>query len=136
MGAYLLAVWCLSWTQDGQNAMASIGIIDMDGKEAALVVMCIEQRQLLVAVYGVGGVVDVEGDSLGCALVTLAPQIHHGPCHSDQRAWVGGILPTRHCGLRCQVIAAFRQSPTGQFERRIPAQIVQIIGIGVSAGNG
>ena len=38
------------------------GVVDMDRQEAALVVVRIEQRQLLVAVHHIDGVVDVERD--------------------------------------------------------------------------
>jgi hypothetical protein len=32
------------------------------------------------------------------------------------------------------VVTAFWQSSTGQFERGVPTQIVQIVGVGVTAG--
>jgi len=35
-----------------------------------------------------------------------------------------------------QVIAALGQTPAGQFEGRVLAQIVQIVGVGVAAGDG
>ena len=54
-----------SRAQDGQHAMAGVGVIDMDRQEAALTVMRIEQRQLLMAMQGDCGVVDIEGDRLG-----------------------------------------------------------------------
>jgi len=38
--------------------------------------------------------------------------------------------------LRGQVVSAFWQSPTGQFESRVLAQIIQIVGIRVAASNG
>jgi len=34
-----------------------------------------------------------------------------------------------------QVVAALRQPSTGQLESRVAAQIIQVIGIGVAAGN-
>jgi hypothetical protein len=75
--------------------VAGIGVIDMDRQEASLIVMSVEQRQLLVTVNGIGGVVDVEGDRPGWMAVAPAPQIHHGAGHADQRASVRGILPVR-----------------------------------------
>jgi hypothetical protein len=36
----------------------------MDGHEAAFVIVSVEQRQLLMAMHGIGSVIDVEG--LGC----------------------------------------------------------------------
>jgi hypothetical protein len=38
--------------------------------------------------------------------------------------------------VRGEVVAALRQPPAGQLERRVLAQIVQIIAIGVAAGDG
>src|SRR5271163_2947941 len=62
MGSYLLAIWCLSRAQDGQHAMAGVRVMDMDRQEAPLIVMGIEQRQLLMAMHSVCGVVDIERD--------------------------------------------------------------------------
>ena len=116
--------------------MAAVGIIDMQRHEAAFVMIGVEQRQLLVAMHGIVGVIDVEGDSLGRTAVTFAPQIHHGMGQADQRAQVRGVLPARHRRLRGQIVAALRQPPTGQLKRRIVAQIVEIVGIRIAAGNG
>ena len=55
--------------------------------------MRVKQRQLLMAVHGIGGVVDIERDRLGRASATLAPQIHHGPHQPDQRAQIRRVLP-------------------------------------------
>src|SRR5271157_3844002 len=94
MGAHLLAIWCLPRAQDGQHAMAGVGVIDMNRQEAPFVIMGIEQRQLLMAVHGVCGIVDIECDPLWRSPVTLAPQVHHGARQSDQAAQVWGVLPT------------------------------------------
>lgn len=93
MGTDLLAARRLSGAQDGHHAMAGVGVVDMEGQEAPFVVMGVEQRKLLVAVDGVGGIVDVERDRLGWMGMALAPQIHHGLCHADQGSQVRFILP-------------------------------------------
>ena len=90
---YLLAIRRFPRAQNGQHAMAGVGVIDMDRQKAAFIVMRIEQRQLLMAMHGIGGVVDIEGDRLGRAPVTLAPQVHHGSRQSDQGAQVRRVLP-------------------------------------------
>src|SRR5208337_2657103 len=94
MGTHLLAVRRLPGAQDCQYAMTGAGIIDMDRQEALLIVMRIEQRQLLMAMDGVCGIVDIERDRLGRSPETLAPQVHHCPRHSYQGAQVRGVLPT------------------------------------------
>jgi hypothetical protein len=43
MAADLLAVRRLAGTQDGEDAMAGVGIVDMDRHEAAFVIMGVEQ---------------------------------------------------------------------------------------------
>ena len=74
--------------------MAGVGIVDMDRHEAAFVMMGVEQRQLLMAVHGIGGVIDIEGNGLWRVLVALTPQVHHCLRQPDQRAQVGRVLPT------------------------------------------
>ena len=64
MASYFLAIWRFARTQNGQHAMAGVGIIDVDRQKAAFIVMRIEQRQLLMAMHDIGGVVDIEGDRL------------------------------------------------------------------------
>ena len=66
----------------------------MDRQEAPFVIVRIEQRQLLMAVHGVCGIVDIEGDRLGRAPVALAPQVHHGTRQPEQGAQVWRVLPT------------------------------------------
>ena len=133
-GRDLVAVRRLTRTQDGQHAVPGVGVIDMDRHEAALVMVRVEQRQLLVAMHGIGGIIDVEGDGLGWPLVAPAPQIH-GARQTDQRVPVRGILPTRQGRLRGEVVAALGQTSAGQFERRILAQIVEVVGIGIATGD-
>jgi hypothetical protein len=53
-----------------------------------------EQRQLLMAMHSVCGIVDIERDRLGRPPVTLAPKIHHDPRQSYQGTQVRGVLPT------------------------------------------
>ena len=52
----------LARAQEDRHRLAALHVIDVDGQEAAGVVMGVEERELLVAVHGIAGVVDVEGD--------------------------------------------------------------------------
>ena len=52
----------LAGTQEDRHRPAALDMVDVDRKEAAGIVMRVEQRQLLVAVHRVAGVVDVERD--------------------------------------------------------------------------
>jgi hypothetical protein len=97
--------------------------------------MSIEQRQLLMAVHGVGRVIDIEGNCLWWAPVAPTPQIHHRLRQPYQGAQIWRVLPARQSGLRGQVITALRQAPAGQLECRVRAQIVPVIAIRIAAGN-
>ena len=54
----------------------------MDRQKAAAVVVGMEQRQLLLAVNPVLGVVDVEHDPVRHLLEAVAEQPHHGSHHA------------------------------------------------------
>jgi hypothetical protein len=46
----------------------------------------VEQRQLLMAMHGIGRVIDIEGYGLWWAPVAVAPQVHHGLRQPEQGA--------------------------------------------------
>lgn len=48
----------------------------------------------------------------------------------------GRTLPTQDGWLRGKIVAALRQTPAGQLERRIAARVIEIVGIRVAAGDG
>ena len=73
--------------------MAGVRVVNMDRHEAAFVMVGVEQRQLLMAVNGIGRVIDIEGNGLGRAPMAVAPQVHHGVRQPDQGAQVGRVLP-------------------------------------------
>ena len=49
MGAHLDAARCFAGPQDDGHRFAAIRVVDVDRQEAALVIMSVEQRELLVA---------------------------------------------------------------------------------------
>ena len=98
--------------------------------------MGIEERELLMAVNDIDGVVDIEGHGLGRRLVAGAVEIDHDPHQADQIAQPGRILPARDGRLRAQVGAAVGQPAASQLEPRIGAQPVEIVGILPAAGDG
>src|SRR5260370_13018419 len=81
MGSHLLAVRCFAGTQDRLHAMAGLGVIDMDRQKAPLVVMRVEQRQLLMAVHGIGGGLRLLHDRLCWVGAALLPRIHPSHLH-------------------------------------------------------
>ncbi len=136
MAADLLTGWRLAGAQDHRHRPARRRIVDMDRQEAACVVMRVEQRELLVAVDNVAGVVDVECHLGGRRRIAVEPQIEHHPAEPDHAAQIGRVLPAGHRRLRAQVPAAVRQPAAGELERRIEAQAVEIVGVLPAAGDG
>ena len=65
----------------------------MDRQEAASVVKGVEQRQLLLAVHRVAGVVDVERDRRGRAREGAAEDIDQGSRHARHLAARGRVSP-------------------------------------------
>ncbi len=64
-GAHFLAGRRLALAQDHRHRLAARPFVDMDRQKAAFVIMGVEQRQLLIAMHRIDGVVDVESDRFG-----------------------------------------------------------------------
>ena len=84
--ANLHARWSLARTQKHRNWSARRRIIDMDRQEAALIIVGVPLRQLLVAVHNIDRVVDVQDNRSGRPLVTPAPDIDQGIGQADDLA--------------------------------------------------
>ncbi len=75
--ADLDARWRLAGAQQHRDRTAGRRVIDVDRQEAALVVMGVEQRELLMAVNDIHRVVDVERHRLRRLGVAGAVEIDH-----------------------------------------------------------
>lgn len=119
MAADLLARRRFSRPQDHRDRTAGSRIIDVDRQEAALVVMAVEERELLMAVNDIERVFDVEGDALGRRSIARQPQIDQHPTQAEDSPEVGQVLqPRACCRLRAQVRPAVGQPPAGELEGR------------------
>ena len=107
----------------------------MDRQEAALIVMGVPFRHFLMAVHNVERVVDVQNHRDGRLLVTPAPDIDQCVGEADDLPQRRRILPARDGGLRAQIRARVRQPSAGQLEGGIGAQPVEIVTVGIAAGN-
>ena len=136
MAADLLARRCLSRAQDHRNGAAGPCLIDVDRQEAALVVMSIEERELLMAVNDIHRVVDVQGDAFGRLGMARQPQVHQHSTQADDSLQVGQVLQSRAGRLRAQIRPAVGQPPAGKLEGRVAAQEVKVVGVLVAAGDG
>ena len=85
-----------------------------------------EQRRLLVAMYRVGGVVDIQRDRLWRHRMAPAPQIDQAMRQPDQGAKIWRVLQSRQCWLRSQIGATGRQPVACHLKRGIGAQRVRL----------
>jgi hypothetical protein len=108
----------------------------MDRQEAALVVVRIQQRQLLMAMHDVAGVVHVENDRRRLALIGRHPLIDECLGEADRVLQRRRVLKSRERRLRTKIPAAVRQPSAGELERRITAQLIEIVGVLIAAGDG
>ena len=102
-------------------------------QEAARVVMGVEQRQLLLAVHRIAGIVDVQRDGGGRDREGAAEDVDQGGRHPRHLKPRGRVLQPAHGRLRTQRAAALRRLAHGQLEQGIGAQGVAVVRILVTA---
>jgi len=107
----------------------------MDRQKATLVIVGVEQRELLMPVHDIAGVVDVENDRGGLAFVGGHPLIDERVGQPDRVLQRWRVLQPRQRRLRTQVGARVGQPPASELEGRVDAQGVEIVGVLVTAGN-
>jgi hypothetical protein len=122
-----------SGAQEGGDHTA-LAVEDHDWLEAVLIIVGVEQAQLLAAVHGVEGVVDVEHDAARHLAKALAVVVDQGAAHAQQDVPVRQVLGARHGGLRTQV-AVFGQPVHRQLEQRISPQAVGVVAVLVAGGD-
>jgi len=136
MRPHLDAARRLAGAQEDRNRTAALGVVDMDRQKAMFVVMGVEQGELLTAMHHIDRVVDVERHRARRSLVAVHPNVNERIAQPDHLAQVRCILQTRHGRLRAQIPPRVRQPAAGQLERRIAAQMIEIIAILVAARDG
>ena len=95
----------LAGAQQHGDRTACRGVVDVDRQEAALVVMGVEQRELLMAVNDIHRIVDVERHRRGESGVAGAVEVDHHAHQANQIAQGGCVLPARDGRLRAEVPA-------------------------------
>ena len=103
----------LAGAQERQDRFARAGLEDVDRLEAVFIVIGVEEGQLLLAMGGIGGLVDIQGDGLGHPDKGVAEEIDHGEPHACQIAPGSQVLQARERGLAHQIPTALRQPATG-----------------------
>ena len=127
MSPDLGALGPLGRPQHGRDE-AALAVEHDHGLEAVFVIMGIEQPQLLAAVNGIEGVVDVEHDLLRHLSERGAVQIDHRASHAQQRARIGHILQARERGLRGEMAIRW-QHILRHLEDRVGAQAGGVVAI-------
>ena len=87
---HFLARWPLAGPQQRQHGLAREAVEDVDRLEAGAVVVRVEQRQFLLAVHGIVGVVDVEHDAQQAVARSSGSRDRSGrarcaPAHASRR---------------------------------------------------
>jgi hypothetical protein len=125
----------LARAQDYRHRLACGRLVDVDGEEAALAVVGVEQRELLLAVRRIAGVVDVEHDATRHLLKAVAEQLDHRRHHPLERCRAGQVLQPAHGRLRAQILPALGQPADRHLEGRVDPQRAAVIGIRVAGRN-
>jgi hypothetical protein len=122
----------LAGAEDHRHRLARGRLVDVDRQEAALAVVGVEQRELLLAVRRIAGVVDVENDPTRHLLEAVAEQLDHRRHHPLECRRAGQVLQPAHGRLRAQVLAALGQPADRHLERRVDPQAVAVVGIRIA----
>ena len=95
MSAHFDARRGLAGAQHDRDGTRALGVIDVDRQKAALVVVGVEERELLMPVHDIAGVVDIENDGGGLPIVGGHPLIDERPCQPDCVLQRRGVLQPR-----------------------------------------
>ena len=118
-----------------RHRLAALDMVDMHRQEAARVVKTVEQRELLMAVHRVAGVVDVQHDRRRRDREGAAEDVDQRgrqARHLDPR---GRVLQPAHGGLRTEIPTALRCPADRQLKQRILPKRVAVVGIFVPTGD-
>jgi hypothetical protein len=122
----------LAGAQDHHHRLARERLVDVDRQEAALAVVGVEARELLLPVHAVQGVVDVEHDPPRHRGEAVAEQLDQGHHHPLESRGPGQVLEPAHRRLGAQVRAGLGQPADRHLERRVGTQGIAIVGVRVA----
>jgi hypothetical protein len=135
MASNLGAGWRLASSQQHRDGATGRGVVDMDRQKAPLAMMAVPKTQLLHAVSDITGVIDIERDRRRRRGIAGAVNVDQRASEPNQLTCGRRILPARHCWLAGKANRPVRQFAERQFEPRIMAQRVEIVGIFVAASD-
>ena len=97
--------------------------------------MRVEQGEFLLAMNGIGSVVDVEDDAVRRGGEAAAVEIDQATADAIEGGHIRDVLQSRQCRLAHQVDAGHGRAATGDLHRRIGAQCVGVIAILITGRN-
>ncbi len=101
--------------------------------------MPVEERELLLAVGGIVGRIEIDGDAPGTPVEPTAMLLDHGVgqpvCHVAQFAWTDVVLEPREGRLRGQRGAGEGIAVEEQLVDRIVHHAARVVAIGVATGD-
>ena len=137
MRPHLHARGRLARPQHDGNRTAGGAVVDMDRQKAALVIMGVEQRQLLMPMHHVTGVVDVQHHAVRRGGVAFHPLIDQSIGQTGwHRGSLGAFSRRERVGCEARSAPGLRQVSAGELERRIGAQRAEIVAILIAARDG
>jgi hypothetical protein len=119
----------LASAQQHRHRPPARGIVHMDRQEAALTVMSVPERELLIAVHDITRVIDIQRHRRRWGRIAGTVNADHRDHHPGQFTRGRCILPAAHRRLAGQPRARSRQLAQRQAEARIVAQGIEIIGV-------
>ena len=105
------------------------------GLEAGAVVVRVEECELLLAMHGIVGIVDVEHDCSGRSREASAIEIDLAEPYARQRTPVGQVLEPGQRRLAHQIAAAVGCAADGDLQGGIGTQRVDVIAVLVAGGD-
>jgi hypothetical protein len=129
------ARWRLAGAKQHRHRPATGGVVDVDRQEAALAMVPVPERELLIAVDDIAGVIDIQRHRRRRSGIAGAVDIDHGGHQLRQFARGRRVLPAAHRGLARKPGTGARQLAQRQAEAGIVAKGVEIVGILVSASD-
>jgi len=126
----------LRGTQHEGDGPRGLGLVDMDRRVAALAMEAVPEGELLCAMGGVEGVVDVQRDRRRRSGVAVAVDVDQLVAQADRRADVGCVLPARQGRLAGETHRRLRRLAERHLEGRVVAQRIEIVGVLVTGGDG
>ena len=133
-GADFLAGGPFARAENGGDELAALSFEDEHGFEAESVVIAVEEGELLGAMGGVLGVVEVQDDMVRRSLVGGDEEVNRSISQAAQIFGGDGVLQTGKRGLTGQVLFG-RKPVAGGFERGVQPEGVGVVGVFISAGN-